>query len=486
MGNPYRNLDSQILGSIYSSSEPMENLTILCDEYGSRTAGGGDRGACEYMKSKFEEYGLENIRLEEFELEGWTRGPAFLEVTSPIQKEIPCISLPYNLAGEVEAKLVNLGDGVPEIYDKRREEIEGNIVMVNSRNLVKGARTRMHRKMKYFSSVFSGATAFIFQNHYPAYGPATGGVDPIIPAISVSYENGEYLKRLLKFKGEVSLRVKTTDKISHMKSWNPVAELQGKGSYKEHILVGAHYDGHDIAQGAIDSGSGAVVVMEMARVLAELKEHLQRDIKFICFSMEETGGNGAIDYVERHQDELENMRIMMNFDAAGGPGRKGFNLYGWDRLIPFFEKIRGETLADMPIYSLSSGSRALGSDQKWFFLKGIPTTGMGDPQGTVKKGGRGFGHTMYDTLDKVNIKDIWEATSNGARAILRISNENEWPIKKRRSKKEIKKILTMSEDLERLKLEKHVAEIMEKRGLIVRKHQKILAEVYDDFDKSKY
>lgn len=480
MGNPYREVDSQILGNIYSSSEPMENLTILCDEYGSRTAGSGDRGACEYMKSKFEEYGLENIRLEEFELEGWTRGPAFLEVKSPIQKEIPCISLPYNLAGEVEAKLVDLGDGAPDIYEKRRDEIEGNIVMVTSRNMIKGARTRMHRKIKYFSSVFSGAAAFIFQNHYPAYGPATGGVEPIIPAISVPYEEGEFLKRLLRRKGEIFLRLETTDKISPMKSWNPVAELPGNGNYEKHVLVGAHYDGHDIAQGAIDSGSGAVVVMEMARVLAGLGEHLKRKITFTCFSMEETGGNGAIDYVERHKDELDDLRIMMNFDAAGGPGRKGFNLYDWDRLIPFFKKIRSDTLADMPIYSLSSGSRALGSDQKWFFLEGIPTTGMGDPQGTAKKGGRGFGHTMYDTLDKVDIRDIWEASSNGARAILRISNEDDWPIKQRRPKEEIKRILTNTEDIERLVLEKQVAEIMEKRGLKVRKHQKILTQVYNE------
>ena len=185
--NCFRDIDARILGNIYSSSEPLDNLTVLCDEYGSRTPGNGDRGACKYMKDKFEEYGLENVRLEEFELEGWTRGPATLEVTSPIQKDIPCISLPYNFAGETENKLVDLGDGAPEAYENQRDEIKGNIVMVTSRNLIKGTQTLVHRRMKYFYSVFSGASAFIFQNHYPAYGPATGGVEPIIPAISVSY-----------------------------------------------------------------------------------------------------------------------------------------------------------------------------------------------------------------------------------------------------------------------------------------------------------
>ena len=466
MKNPYRDLDAQILGDVYSSKAPLDNLTVLCDEYGSRWAGTpGDRGACEFMREKFEEYGLENARLEEYELEGWTRGPATLEITSPISKTISCISLPYNLSGEVEADIIDMGDGPPGSYEARRDEIEGNIVMVTSRNLIKGVSRRIHRRIKFYSSILNGAAAFIFQNHYPAYGPATGGVEPTIPAISVAYEDGEFIRRLVKKSGKVSVRLETTDTITKMKSWNPVADLPGTSNSDDYILAGAHYDGHDIAQGAIDSGSGAAVIMEMARVLAKMKDKLKRRVTFICFSMEEVGCLGSLAYVEQHEDELENMRIMMNFDGAGGPGRKGYNLYGWRQLDPFFERIRSETIADMPTWH----SPSMAADCTWNFLRGIPTTMMGDPEGSAKKGGRGYGHTMYDTLDKVELSDMWQASANGARTILRISNEDDWPIIERRSSEEIEALLRESGYIERNVLQNRLLKLMEEKGQKVRR-----------------
>jgi len=466
MKNPYQELDARILGEVYTSSEPMDNLTVLCDEFGSRWAGTpGDKGAVIFMRDKFKEYGLKNARLEEYKLEGWTRSSAVLEITSPIRKDIPCISLPYNLSGEVEAKLINLEDGAPDVYEKRRDEIEGNIVMVTSRNLIRGIPRRIHRRIKFYHSVLNGAAAFIFKNHYPAFGPATGGVEPVIPAVGVSYEDGEFLTRLVRRKNEVSVRVKTMDTLSEMRSWNVVADLPGTSEGEEYILVGAHYDGHDIAQGAIDPGSGTVVVMEMARILSKIRDNLKRRVTFVCFSMEEVGCLGSNAYAEQHEEEMKNLRMMMNFDSAGGhPTRKGFNIYGWSQLEPLFNKIKSETFADMPIFS----SPSVGGDCKYFFLKGIPTTSMGDPEGTSRIRGRGFGHTRYDTLDKVDLKNLWEASVNGARAILRISNEDNWPIKERRSKEEIEEHLQRSGYIERLKLEKRLEQFMKKKGLNVR------------------
>jgi len=467
MKNIYQELDAQILGDIYSSSDPMENLSVLCDDFNSRWAGTpDDKHAVKYMKEKFEQYGLENSRLEEYELESWKRAPASLKITSPIKKTIPCISLPYNMSGEVEAKLINLGDGILDVYEKRRNEIEDNIVMVTSRNLIRGIPRRIHRRIKFYHSVLNGAAAFIFQNHYPAYGPATGGVEPVVPAVGVSYENGEYLARLVRRKGEVIVRVKTTDTLSKTKSWNVVSDLPGTEKDDEYILVGAHYDGHDIAQGAIDSGSGAATVMEMARVLSKIGDKLKKKLTFICFSMEEVGCLGSMAYAERHEKDLGNLRIMMNFDSAGGPGRKGFNLFGWNQLEHLFERVRKETSAVMPIYSTSS----LSGDCTPFFLRGIPTVAMGDPEGTEMKGGRGFGHTKFDTLDKVELKDLWEASANGARMILRISNEDNWPIKERRSRNELEELLLKSGYIERMNLQERLERLMKERGLTVRSY----------------
>ena len=97
MTNPSICVDRQIVGDIYTSSEALDNLTSLCDEFGSRFGGTeGERLSAEYIVDKFKEYGLSKVHLEPFDYLGWTRGDVRLEITSPIRKTIPCITLPHS------------------------------------------------------------------------------------------------------------------------------------------------------------------------------------------------------------------------------------------------------------------------------------------------------------------------------------------------------------------------------------------------------
>ena len=57
--NPYLDVDKKILGEIYSSNEPMENLEVLCDKFGARWPGTPeDIGSVKFMVDKLKEYGL--------------------------------------------------------------------------------------------------------------------------------------------------------------------------------------------------------------------------------------------------------------------------------------------------------------------------------------------------------------------------------------------------------------------------------------------
>jgi aminopeptidase YwaD len=428
----YGELDRRILGEVYGSTETMENLIVLCDEYNSRWPGSGDdRKACEFMVGKLEEYGLEEPHMEPLTLPGWMRGASTLTVTNPIRKEIPCIALPHSVDGEAEADLVFLGDGPIDIYKKREEEIEDNIVMVTSRTPL-GMVRPLHRSEKYNRSVLAGAEGFIFMNHYPAYGPPTGGISPIIPAVAVSYEDGHFLARLLRRKGRVRVRIETRCRNIDVESWNVVADLPGSGEEDESVIYGAHYDGHDIAQGALDDATGAVCVMEVARVLAKVREHLKRRIRFILFAAEEIGLYGSRAYVEQHPDEVKRVRFMLNFDAAGRAGRQGFQLHGWPALEHFFREVADAIGVDIPIWQRVSPY----SDHWPFLLQGVPTAGMGDPEEARRRGGRGFGHTMYDTVDKADLRVHRECVANSAIAAVRIANTDDWPIV-HRSKDEV-------------------------------------------------
>ena len=51
MKNPYLFLDQQIVGDIYTSTETMGNLSVLCDDFGSRFGGTeGERLAAEFIR----------------------------------------------------------------------------------------------------------------------------------------------------------------------------------------------------------------------------------------------------------------------------------------------------------------------------------------------------------------------------------------------------------------------------------------------------
>jgi len=429
-------LVKRVLGDIYGSVEPLEVVTELCDEYDARWPGSGmDLASCEYMAEKMRGHGLQDVHLEKFTIPSWIRDSSKLEVVSPKEKEIECIALPMSSEGVVEGELIYLGAGPVHIYEKLKDEIKGKIVMVNSGN-PRGMKRFLHRSEKYQRSVLAGAAGWIFMNHYPAYGPPTGGISPIIPGIGVSYEDGMYLARMLERKGKVKLRLETKCTNLIVKTWNVVGDIKGTSGSDEWIVYGAHYEGHDIAVGALDDATGAAIVMELGRVLVKEKKHLRHNMRFICFGAEEIGLFGSRAYCDDHPDFLKNIRFMMNFDAAGRAGRQGFCLHGWPGLEPILEDVIKEIGTDLPMWQ-SVGPY---SDHWPFVLKGVPTATMGDPAEAAKRAGRGFGHTKYDTVDKVDLRAMRECAGNAAVLALKIANMGKWPVK-HRNQDEIDKLV---------------------------------------------
>jgi Peptidase family M28 len=65
----------------------------------------------------------------------------------------------------------------------------------------------------------------------------------------------------------------------------------------EMYIVGAHMDGIGWGEAANDDGSGAALVMEIARVLSSPDVNTERSIRFVLWNNEETGLNGALAYV---------------------------------------------------------------------------------------------------------------------------------------------------------------------------------------------
>jgi aminopeptidase YwaD len=439
--NPFLSLDRQIMGDVYTTTEVMDNLTVLCDDFGSRFGGTpGEKLAVDFMKTKLEEYGLSNVHAEPIEYIGWRRGDVKLEVLEPIQMELPCITLPHSPPCELEGIIVDLGDGAPEDFEKRADEIKGNIVMTTSEVKPKGSTRWVHRMEKNGRAIIAGATGFIFVNHYPGYGPATGGIGHVtgasfIPGISLAMENGAFLQRLIKRHGSVKIRLTSTDEIEPMTSWNVVAELPGTKHPEQFVMLGCHYDGHDISQGAADPASGTVALLEAARVLAKYAKDIPVTVRFLLWGVEEIGLIGSTQYVEKHADELDNVRFYLNMDMAGAMAHPGIVLNKW----PDLETLLLQWSDEMALPFGVEQSINAHSDHYPFLMAGVPTGGIGNV-GSKNRSGRGYGHTRYDTLDKVDLRNLREASVLAARLAYRMAADEEWPAA-RRSQKTVSELL---------------------------------------------
>src|SRR5207244_617594 len=61
-------------------------------------------------------------------------------------------------------------------------------------------------------------------------------------------------------------------------SANVVGDVRGREKPDEVVLLGAHLDSWDLGQGAVDDAAGVAVVMEAARLIAQLPQRPRRTV----------------------------------------------------------------------------------------------------------------------------------------------------------------------------------------------------------------
>src|SRR5213075_1797233 len=86
--------------------------------------------------------------------------------------------------------------------------------------------------------------------------------------------------------------------------------------------------------GATDNATGAIAVLEAARLLGAQKSagvRPRRTIRFVFFTGEEQGLFGSQHYVLRHRSEMPKTQAMLVLDNGTGP-ISGIALLRWDDL----------------------------------------------------------------------------------------------------------------------------------------------------------
>ncbi len=204
--------------------------------------------------------------------------------------------------------------------------------------------------------------------------------------------------------------------------YDTIAEIKGTTWPDEVVIISAHTDSWNGpgSQGCTDNGTGTVVTLEAARILAAAKAKPKRTIRFILWTGEEQGLLGSQAYVQSlSQDDLA--KISAVFVDDGGTNYEG-GLNAIDSMVPYlaaatapvngvFYSDVDKKFMDVNIKHQKIFFQEAASDNASFNLAQVPGF-FWDEVGRAKYN---FGwHTQNDKLDLAIPEYLVQSSTNAA------------------------------------------------------------------------
>lgn len=405
-------LEQRLLGDIWASPLLAESLRYLCDTCNGRFAGSPDeRRAGDFLFERLRSSGLDKVGLEPFEMPGWVRGDAALAVLQGTEsRRVPCLALSGSPSRVIDAELADAGLGTAADFERLGGATRGSIVLAHAGG--------PHRLETYARSCVAGAVAFIFAHSergmlIPTGSLSLGPDGAPLAGVGVSFETASFLRRQAE-RGGVRLRLAVRSEPRVVEARNVVAEIPGCDPDAGWIVACAHYDGHDVAQGAQDNATGTAVVLEAARVLAPLRPHLRAGLRFCLFSGEEMGLHGSSAYARVHSGELDQVRAVLNADVVGLAPPLVLAVQNSPKLATC---LRGPAIEGLEVL-VEDRMVTAHSDHFPFVLSGVPACAA---HTAAPPDGGSWAHTAADTLDKLDLGELREAAGAIARILLRLA-----------------------------------------------------------------
>ncbi|MGM5468766.1 M20/M25/M40 family metallo-hydrolase [Flavobacteriaceae bacterium LMO-SS05] len=227
-----------------------------------------------------------------------------------------------------------------------------------------------------------------------------------IPTIELELEDYAMLYRLAEFGKQPKIKVVAESKeLGIVPAFNTIGEIKGVEKPNEYVLLSAHLDSWDGAQGATDNGTGTLVMMEAMRILKKMYPNPKRTILVGHWGSEEQGLNGSRSFVEDHPEIVDHIQVVFNQD--NGTGRineisgSGFlhsyeYLSRWLNAVPM--EISNEIKTEFP--GLPTGG---GSDHSSFLAVGVPAFRLSSLNWSYRTY---TWHTNRDTYDKIVFDDV--------------------------------------------------------------------------------
>ena len=289
----------------FDASRALEHVRMLAVTIGTRVAG-SDNGARagDYIAQQFASYGYV-IEKQTFTFENWADRGTRVQVTAPEARDFEARPMRFSPPGQMEAELVAIG-GIGEESDFLKRNIRGEIALVRRGGILFSDAARNAER--------AGAAATIIYNNVPEHFEGVLHDQTANPVLAISGTDGQMLLDLLA-KGAVKIKIESATQVARVTARNIVATKRGASDSV--VVLGAHYDSVATAPGANDNGSGVVVLLELARVMAQ--KSYKQTLAFIAFDAEEEGEIGSQHYVTSLSDDARKKIVaMLNFDMLGG------------------------------------------------------------------------------------------------------------------------------------------------------------------------
>lgn len=401
-------------GQIMVAGQAYEYDRHLADEIGPRLTGSPNYvKSVEWAEQEFKRLGLVKVHGESWELPAtWEPDTiATARMISPREQRLHLESegwSPSTPPGGVRGNVYFLDQVSIEVVKSRADKISGNIVLVDAKSLFSHADDGL---AKLFDAVNlltgEGAKAVIFgvggTNNAPNMIGNAGfsGTLANIVSANLGQEDTLLIKRLLE-KGPVEMEFNFTNRIrEHVKVDNVVAEIPGRESNGEYVVVGGHLDSWQPGTGAQDNGTGAATVLAVAQAVKASGLAPRRTMRFILFGGEEEGLIGSLRYAREHAGDAGKCAGVFVSDSGAEPPKGWFTFGRKDEanalaaLKPFLASLGAGDSSD-------DGNFTFDTDQGPFLVQGIPSFVLWTPMEKYMA----LHHKPSDTFDKVNQRDL--------------------------------------------------------------------------------
>lgn len=323
-----------LLSEARNSLYGYEATRSLTTEIGARPAGtDAEARARDWAVGLFQDIGLENIRIEPFTIEGWSRGVERASIITPYPQDMVITALGGSVATPSQgiiAPVVHF-DSFTALQEAPEGGLEGKIVFISDKmeKAPDGAGYGpANRKRRSGASEAGkrGALAVIIRSvgtssHRFAHTGQMRYEDGIVPIPigALSAPDADQLVRVLGSGQDVQMSLTLTPRFTGPElSGNVIGEIIGTDTPEEIVLIAAHLDSWDLGTGAIDDGAGIGIIAGAAKAIVQSGMKPRRTIRIVAFGAEEVGLLGAHAYVKLHADTLVDHVLATESDFGAG------------------------------------------------------------------------------------------------------------------------------------------------------------------------